>query len=504
MSNLLIKRQMMNLMKVSLMTFGLVATMTVLAQNGPNSQGRTQGQVRDANERFSMETSTGGASVGAGIPANLAVGASQIKVTTPPQQVGDPNVREVIGKGYGATRQEALDAACRDAIEFAVGLFIDSETLVDTFEMRKEEILSQSNSYIAPNGIEVMWEGPTTRGYCIQIKAKVKMQEVTNSLRGIAPVSTADASPLAGMLATATTKMSRDDRAAALLARELKDLDPIRQLYGIRLVDEPGTDNPILVTDEKGNPKLDNGLYTVRYLYEIYPLTDVYFDVFVPRFDQLLSQISVRKPRTIFMTATHGVDDHPEKVNDAVHSYQCHERNFAGVIQQKDYYDLMYNSEVKCEGKISNREAEGVVLSIVTMMNPSLSAITAKDYFLAPKVVDAYMAWEKSYYNMYYDSATHLSPHYIEYFLQIQDGQGKILAQRAFGVPTWAILHKSSMGGELDTANRVEWVPLLKYPYSYVPVRYATTARSYIDVQLSAEDMTNARSVSIGLMDWRQ
>lgn len=150
MSNLLIKRQMMNLMKVSLMTFGLVATMTVLAQNGPNSQGRTQGQVRDANERFSMETSTGGASVGAGIPANLAVGASQIKVTTPPQQVGDPNVREVIGKGYGATRQEALDAACRDAIEFAVGLFIDSETLVDTFEMRKEEILSQSNSYIAP------------------------------------------------------------------------------------------------------------------------------------------------------------------------------------------------------------------------------------------------------------------------------------------------------------------------------------------------------------------
>lgn len=502
MSNLLIKRQMMNLMKVSLMTFGLVATMTVLAQNGPNSQGRTQGQVRDANERFSMETSTGGASVGAGIPANLAVGASQIKVTTPPQQVGDPNVREVIGKGYGATRQEALDAACRDAIEFAVGLFIDSETLVDTFEMRKEEILSQSNSYIAPNGIEVMWEGPTTRGYCIQIKAKVKMQEVTNSLRGIAPVSTADASPLAGMLATATTKMSRDDRAAALLARELKDLDPIRQLYGIRLVDEPGTDNPILVTDEKGNPKLDNGLYTVRYLYEIYPLTDVYFDVFVPRFDQLLSQISVRKPRTIFMKAT--CEKWPDgstgsfAENKEFFLERSQKENFAGVMWQKNFYDLTYNSEVKREGLIPDREDEGMVLSIVTMMNPSLSAIAAKDYFLAPKVVDAYSAWEKSYHK---DS---IYPRCIEYFLQIQDGQGKILAQSAFGVPTPEVLYTASMtkdGGFLS-AHRVEWVPLVKFCLHNNT--YATTLRSYIDVQLSAEDMTNARSVSIGLMDWRQ
>lgn len=499
MSNLLIRRQMMNLMKVSLMTFGVVVALTVLAQNDSNSQGRTQGQAREANERFSMENSTGGASVGAGIPANLSVGASQIKVTTPQQKGGDSNIREVIGKGYGATRQEALDAACRDAIEFAVGLFVDSETLVGTFEMKKDEILTQSNNYIAPNGIEVMWEGPTSRGYCIQIKAKVKMQEVTNSLRGIAPVSTADASPLAGMLATATTKMSRDDRAAALLARELKDFDPIRQLYGIRLVDEPGTDNPILVTDEKGNPKLDNGLYTVRYLYEIYPLTDVYFDVFVPRFDQLLSQISVRKPRTIFMKAT--CEKWPDGERKEFFLERTQKENFAGVMWQKNFYDLTYNSEVKREGMIPDREDEGVVLSIVTMMNPSLSAITAKDYFLAPKVVDAYGAWEKSYHKDSFYSRR------IEYFLQIQDAQGKILAQRAFGVPTPEVLYTASMvkdGGFLS-AHRVEWVPLVKFISGFYHANtYATTLRSYIDVQLSAEDMTNARSVSIGLMDWRQ
>ena len=33
---------------------------------------------------------------------------------------------------------------------------------------------------------------------------------------------------------------------------------------------------------------------------------------------------------------------------------------------------------------------------------------------------------------------------------------------------------------------------------------YNTTLRSYVDVQLSAEDMANARNVSIGLMEWAQ
>ena len=33
---------------------------------------------------------------------------------------------------------------------------------------------------------------------------------------------------------------------------------------------------------------------------------------------------------------------------------------------------------------------------------------------------------------------------------------------------------------------------------------YNTTLRSYVDVQLSEEDMANARNVSVGLMEWAQ
>ena len=516
----------MNLMKVSLMGLCLVAGMTAWAQHDAGLQdladllggGRptdsvavaeeapapapapapTQEVAQSQGERFSVGASSGG-SVGAGLPANMSIGATQTKTATPRKPAGDPNIREVIGKGYGATRQEALTNACRDAIEFAVGLFVDSETLVDNFELKKDEILTQSNGYIAPNGITIMWEGPTSRGHCIQIKAKVKMQEVTHSLRDIAPVSTSDASPLAGVLATATSKQSRDERAAALIARELDGFDPVRQLYGIRLVNEAGVQNPTLVTDKNGDPKIVDGLYTVRYLYEIYPLTDVYFDVFVPRFDQLLSQISLRRPRTIFMKAKRRTI-HPSYVNRL--DITSFGDNFPGGIRQKSYYEIGYKNEEKIDGKIRGKQNEGVVLSIVTMMNPSLSAITAKDYFLAPKVVETYAAWEESYYGEDYPSRC------VEYFLQVQDGQGNILAQTAFSVPTNIILYKSKMKSSSTTycASRVEWMPLLKStePSSGDYSTYSTTLRSYVDVQLTAEDMANARNVSVGLMEWAQ
>lgn len=517
----------MNLMKVSLMGLCLVAGMTAWAQNDAGLQdladllggGRPTDSVevaeeapasapaqttptqevtqsRAKSERFSVGASSGG-SVGAGLPANMAVGATRTKTATPRKPAGDPNIREVIGKGYGATRQEALTNACRDAIEFAVGLFVDSETLVDNFELKKDEILTQSNGYIAPNGITIMWEGPTSRGHCIQIKAKVKMQEVTHSLRDIAPVSTSDASPLAGVLATATSKQSRDERAAALIARELDGFDPIRQLYGIRLVNEAGVQNPTLVTDKNGDPKIVDGLYTVRYLYEIYPLTDVYFDVFVPRFDQLLSQISLRRPRTILMKGTRKAT-HSGDVNELSTIDASHGDNFPGVIKQKNHYEIGYKNEGKRDGKIRDKENEGVVLSIVTMMNPALTAITAKDYFLAPKVVETYTAWEDAYYGERSPSRC------VEYFLQVQDGQGNILAQSAFSVPTNMILYKSTMKSSSSgyCAERVEWMPLTRSYWNYST--YSMTLRSYVDVQLTAEDMANARNVSIGLMEWAQ
>lgn len=472
---------------LGLMALGLLGTQVVGAQ---------------AADRFSMESPGTGGKVGAGIPANLSVATSQVQVTGPQRTEGDPSVREVIGKGYGADRQEAFEQACRDAIECAVGLWVDSESLVENFELKKDEILTQSNGYIVKDGTQVMWEGPTTQGYCVQLKAKVKIQEVTRKIKDIAPVATAGANPLGGLLASAQTKGSRDARAAALLKRELDSLDPVRQLYGIRLVNDPDTPNPTLVTDEKGNPKRDNGLYIVRYLYEIYPLTDVYFDVFVPRFTQLLQQISVREPRTFYPQIKRERCPNPEKIDG---DWSGRRQTFSGWQRQGDYYTIGYNEESKgfgssgVSGYIQGRKDEGAVLSVVTLMNASLTAMTVKDYFLAPTVADVYRAWEKQYYS--------IKPNCVEYFLRIQDAAGNVLAQTAFCVPTGDVLYHSAISGSGgmrgSSAQRIEWIPLLQ-GYWVSNDNYVKTLRGRLEIKLSEADMMNARTVSIGLMDWMQ
>lgn len=455
-----------------------------------------------AADRFSMEAPGAGGKVGAGIPANLSVATSQVQVTGPQRTEGDPSVREVIGKGYGADRQEAFEQACRDAIECAVGLWVDSESLVENFELKKDEILTQSNGYIVKDGTQVMWEGPTTQGYCVQLKAKVKMQEVARKIKDIAPVVTAGANPLGGLLASAQTKGSRDARAAALLKRELDSLDPVRQLYGIRLVNDPDTPNPTLVTDEKGNPKRDNGLYIVRYLYEIYPLTDVYFDVFVPRFTQLLQQISVREPRTFYPQIERKRFSNPDKIDGMY--WEGYWQTFSGWQRQGDYYRISYNQEQKSSGSsgvsgcIYGREDEGTVLSVVTLMNASLTAMTVKDYFLAPTVADVYRAWEEQYYSN--------KPNCVEYFLRVQDAEGNVLAQTAFSVPTGDVLYHSVIsGGGLRGywAERIEWLPLLASRRDTIQY-HVKTLRGRLEIKLSEADMMNARTVSIGLMDWMQ
>lgn len=456
---------------------------------------------------------------GTGLPASLATPTAQRASGTwgGGQAAAPSSVREVIGKGYGMTREEALDDACRNAVECAVGLWVDSETLVENFELKKDEILTQSNGYIVPDdGVEIMWEGPSSRGHCVQIKAKVKVQEIAHSLRDIARPTSAAPGDLQSLLGTVTTQDRRDRRAIALLNRELDGLDPVRQLFGIRLVNEAGTQNPSLVVDQQGKPKMVDGLYTVRYLYEIYPLTDVYFDVFIPRFTQILEQISVRQPRTFYARTRVFQEREPSKPDDTDLANAYREGNYSGGLRAGPHYAFIVgkgerkeggyeNTDYDLEGFVRGREQEGPVLSVVTMMNASLSAVTVRDYFLAPAVAEAYAAWDKRYFKRDHEMAT------VDYFLRILDKQGTVLAQTQFSIPTQALLYRSAFRtpGGLSPASRIEWVPLLKYANRWgADVNdgsvYVPTLRGRIEINLSGADMTNAASVAIGLMEWAQ
>ena len=54
----------------------------------------------------------------------------------------------VKGRGVGADKTEALKDAYRDAVERAVGLYVDAEQMMKNEELVKDQILTQSNAYI--------------------------------------------------------------------------------------------------------------------------------------------------------------------------------------------------------------------------------------------------------------------------------------------------------------------------------------------------------------------
>ena len=83
--------------------------------------------------------------------------------------------REVIA------RERALDEARRAAIEKAVGVAIESRTVVENFEVVKDQILSRATGYL--NNIKILEEGKTDFGaYEVKIQVDVEVSALVEDL----------------------------------------------------------------------------------------------------------------------------------------------------------------------------------------------------------------------------------------------------------------------------------------------------------------------------------
>ena len=63
-------------------------------------------------------------------------------------ETSDSDVVKIRGKGMGTDRAAALNAALRDAVERAVGQFVDAETFVKNDQLIKDQVLTFSNAYV--------------------------------------------------------------------------------------------------------------------------------------------------------------------------------------------------------------------------------------------------------------------------------------------------------------------------------------------------------------------
>ena len=62
--------------------------------------------------------------------------------------VADDAFVSTMGKGRGTTAEEALKDSFRDAVERAVGVFVDAEQQAENDELIRDKVLTQSNAYI--------------------------------------------------------------------------------------------------------------------------------------------------------------------------------------------------------------------------------------------------------------------------------------------------------------------------------------------------------------------
>ena len=221
---------------------------------------------------------------------------------------------KVQGRGVGATKEEALKDAYRDAIERAIGLYADAETIADNDQLIKNQVLTHSNAYITDYrelGEEKLGGGLIR----LRILATVKKGALTTKLSGVMPAQTVkiDNTGLQNVHAQLVTKEKRAEDAAALLKNALDGINPMQSLMVANI--RPETQK-IITADAVSGRSIGRGgrgrstnvgnsaadTVTLRYLFEVKLDREKYFKEFVPNLKKVLEQISLTKPREIRLT----------------------------------------------------------------------------------------------------------------------------------------------------------------------------------------------------------
>ena len=206
----------------------------------------------------------------------------------------DSDIVTVKGKGVGVDETAALKDAYRDAVETAVGMFVDAEQLVKNDELIKDEILTQSNAYI--EGYKVLEKGASGGLTTVKIQARVRKQQLTKKIAGVMPaqvVSVGEA--LQGFHAKDATQSRRNADGAAILKKELSGLDLVKITLDYKLA----SSRPIIKEKPQGYVRTASNSVEVDYLFRAEINHERYFSAIVPRLKMIFDQISIVQPQEV-------------------------------------------------------------------------------------------------------------------------------------------------------------------------------------------------------------
>lgn len=209
----------------------------------------------------------------------------------------DVEIVKVKGRGIGTDKTEALKDAYRDAVERAVGLYVDAEQMMENEELVKDQILTQSNAYIEK--YDVAKETTKPNGLVeIQILAEVRKTALTKKISDVMPSQTfqLNTAVTQNLHAKLVTEEKRTKDVAALLKNALEGIDPIRQLVKASLVSQ----EPKIV--ENGGLGSDD-FVTLRYAFMFEIDQKRYAAEFLSHIQKTLGQVAMSSPKTIRFAA---------------------------------------------------------------------------------------------------------------------------------------------------------------------------------------------------------
>ena len=119
-------------------------------------------------------------------PADESAKEAPAKPSTKPAS-DEPELRKQIGTGAGATADEALKAALMNAVEQAVGVLIDAQTIVEHNDLIQEKIIAASNAFVEKYELVKQWqEGGLNRCRLVALVRNRQLREKLEANRIIA------------------------------------------------------------------------------------------------------------------------------------------------------------------------------------------------------------------------------------------------------------------------------------------------------------------------------
>ena len=184
-----------------------------------------------------------------------------------PEQTAQPEIVEVVAQGMGIDANAALLNAYSNAVQQALGLYVDAETMVQNDQIVQDKILTYSKGFIQE--ATTVKQSQANGLFQVNIRAKVKRQQLLEqakanniSVKAVEGVS---------LHAQVETQIKQESDAKALLEKALlpligetllrADLAPSTQDQPNPIINKEGSNEQFVTLDYRVQLSVDESLY---------------------------------------------------------------------------------------------------------------------------------------------------------------------------------------------------------------------------------------------------